>query len=207
MTLAATSDPDLFDGHFFRREPDGAVTDRHVITVFVSSPTEVVVTWPDGTKQPGTLTGGDGDGTEIDLAPGCVAFLADGGTDADCILVPESDTNVIVTPDPEMIPTQDEAMSYLCSVNVEELTNVVDDSADPYSTSVLQAALTTLGYDPGPVDGRYDQDSRDAVRAFQTDSGIAVDAQVGPQTWTALQETACLVPEDPAERGDEQPVD
>lgn len=202
MTLAATSDPDLFDGHFFRREADGAVTDRHVITVLVTSATEVVVTWPDGTKQPGVLTGGDGTDAEMDLAPDCVAFLSDGGTDADCVLVPESDTNVVVTPDPEMIPTQDEAMSYLCSVDVDELTNVVDNSADPYSTSVLQAALTTLGFDPGPIDGRYGPPSQDAVRDFQADAGLAVDALVGPLTWAALQDVACRISEDPA-----QPVD
>ena len=207
MTLAATSDPDLFDGHFFRREPDGAVTDQHVITVFVTSPTEVIVTWPDGTKQPGTLSGGDGTDAELNLAPGCVAFLADGGTDADCVLIPESDSASIAPPDPQTVPTTDEAMSYLCSVGVDELTNVVDSSSDLYSTSVLQAALTTLGYDPGAVDGHYGQASRAAVREFQTQAGLAVDAKVGPRTWTALQAAACQVPEDPAERGDEQPSD
>lgn len=207
MTLASTSDPDLFDGHFFRREADGAVTDQHVITVFVSSPTDLVVTWPDGIQQQGTLSGGDGSDARIDLAPGCVAFLVDGGSDADCVLVPESDSAPIPTPDPQAIPTQDEAMSYLCSVGVDELTNVVDDSADPYSTSVLQAALTTLGFDPGPVDGRYGRATRAAVRAYQSDAGLSVDARVGPRTWTSLQTAACQVPEDPAERGDDQPVD
>lgn len=204
MTLAATSDPDLFDGHFFRRESDGAVTDQHVITLFVTSRTRVEVTWPDGTTQPGTLSlEADGsEWTEIGLDPGCVGFLAPGGTSADCVLVPESDTVATSSPDSLDIPSQDEAMGYLCSVDVDELSAVVSSSSDPYSTSILQAALTSLGYDPGPIDGRYGRASQDAVREFQADAGIAVDAQVGPQTWTSLQSAACHLPEDPAQPQD-----
>lgn len=204
MSLTATSDPDLFDGHFFRREADGAVTDRHVITVVVTSRDTVDVRWPDGSTQPGSLAlEEDGsDRTEIGLASGCVPYLAVGGTDADCVLFPTDGNATGAPPAPLAIPTQDEAMSYLCSVVPGELAPVVDTSSDPYFTSILQAALTTLGYNPGPIDGRYGRASKAAVRAFQSDSGVTVDALVGPQTWTRLQTQACSVPEDPAQPGD-----
>lgn len=204
MTLTTTSDPDLFDGHFFRRESDGAVTDRHVISLFVTSRSEIELTWPDGTKQPGALTlEEDGsDLTEIDLAPGCVTFLAEGASTADCVVVPESDSSIIVAPSPQEPPTLDEAMSYLCSVGVTDLENVIDSGSDSFSTSVLQAALTTLGFDPGAIDGRYGDQTRVATLDFQQDAGITVDGRVGPQTWSSLQNAACAVPEDPAGPGD-----
>lgn len=204
MSLTATSNPDLFDGHFFRREKDGAVTDQHVITLVVTRRDAVEVTWPDGLAEVGSLAlEEDGsDRTEIGLAPGCIPYLADGGTDADCVLYPADDGGTVTPPSPLAIPTQDEAMSYLCSVGPSELERVTNASSDPYATSVLQAALTTLGYDPGPMDGRYGRETKAAVRQFQSDSGITVDALVGPQTWTSLQTKACSVPEDPAQRGD-----
>jgi hypothetical protein len=204
MRLDATSDPDLFDGHYFRRESDGAVTDQLVITIAVTSPANIEVTWPDGSARPGVLRLAE-DGatvTEIDLNPGCIAYLADGGTDADCVLMPESNALVPSSASPTALPSQDEAMSYLCSVDVDELSNVVGSASDPHSTSVLQAALTVLGYDPGPIDGSYGSSSKDAVRRFQADSALTVDAQVGPRTWTSLQAAACHLPEDPAQPAD-----
>lgn len=204
MSLTATSNPDLFDGHFFRKEKDGAVTDQHVITLVVTSRDGVEVTWPDGSSEVGTLAlEEDGnDRTEIGLAPGCIAYLVDGGTDADCVLHPMKDDGTVTPPSLQAIATQDEAMSYICSVDPSELAQVTDASSDPFSTSILQAALTTLGYDPGPIDGRYGRGTKAAVRQFQSDSGVAVDALVGPQTWTSLQTEACTVPEDPAQPSD-----
>ena len=83
-------------------------------------------------------------------------------------------------------------------VSITELANIVDSSSDPYSTSILQAALTTLGYEPGPIDGRYGRASKEAVRNFQSAAGIGVDSLVGPQTWSRLQTAACKLVEDPA---------
>jgi peptidoglycan hydrolase-like protein with peptidoglycan-binding domain len=50
----------------------------------------------------------------------------------------------------------------------------------------VQQRLNDLGYNCGPVDGVYGQQTRNAVMAFQKDHHLTVDGQVGPQTWGAL---------------------
>ena len=51
----------------------------------------------------------------------------------------------------------------------------------------VQAALLSLGYSPGPVDGVWGAKTEKAVRAFQTAKRLTVDGKVGPQTTKALQ--------------------
>ena len=46
----------------------------------------------------------------------------------------------------------------------------------------LQAKLTTDGFSPGPVDGRFGPLTRAAVARFQRADGLAVDGIVGPHT-------------------------
>ena len=46
----------------------------------------------------------------------------------------------------------------------------------------LQAKLTTRGFSPGPVDGRFGPLTRTAVQRFQRADGLAVDGIVGPRT-------------------------
>lgn len=52
----------------------------------------------------------------------------------------------------------------------------------------IQRRLRSLGYDLGPtgVDGAFFAKTVDAVRAFQTDSGLAPSAVVDDETWVAL---------------------
>ena len=50
----------------------------------------------------------------------------------------------------------------------------------------VQARLRELGYDVGPIDGRFGPRTGAAVRAFQHANGLTVDELVGPQTWAAL---------------------
>lgn len=52
----------------------------------------------------------------------------------------------------------------------------------------LQEYLNQLGYDAGAVDGEYGDNTEQAVRAFQTDTGCEVDGEAGPETLAALDE-------------------
>lgn len=56
------------------------------------------------------------------------------------------------------------------------------------STAVkgLQRRLTSLGYSPGPVDGRYGPLTKGAVIRFQAARGLRIDGIVGPLTIEAL---------------------
>lgn len=50
----------------------------------------------------------------------------------------------------------------------------------------LQERLNYLGYSCGVVDGIFGDDTKDAVKAFQAEHGLAVDGVVGPKTWSEL---------------------
>ena len=50
----------------------------------------------------------------------------------------------------------------------------------------LQRRLTSLGYSPGPVDGRYGPLTKEAVIGFQSAHGLRVDGIAGPLTMAAL---------------------
>ena len=50
----------------------------------------------------------------------------------------------------------------------------------------IQRDLTEAGYDPVYLDGQYGPLTARAVRQFQQDSGLVVDAEVGPDTRAAL---------------------
>ncbi|KAF4406247.1 serine/threonine-protein kinase [Streptomyces lycii] len=56
----------------------------------------------------------------------------------------------------------------------------------------VQCMLTKRGYSVGGagVDGEFGDDTRAAVRLFQSDRGLAVDGEVGPNTWRALRRTS-----------------
>jgi peptidoglycan hydrolase-like protein with peptidoglycan-binding domain len=50
----------------------------------------------------------------------------------------------------------------------------------------LQTLLTDRGYRPGPSDGVFGNQTRTAVKAFQSDKGLAADGIAGPATMGAL---------------------
>ena len=50
----------------------------------------------------------------------------------------------------------------------------------------VQERLIRFGYLQGTADGRYGEDTRDAVRLFQRRNGLPVDGRVGPATAAAL---------------------
>lgn len=57
------------------------------------------------------------------------------------------------------------------------------------AVAALQQGLQALGYNLGPkgVDGIYGPATTSAVRTFQTDAGIKVDGDAGPETANALK--------------------
>lgn len=48
---------------------------------------------------------------------------------------------------------------------------------------LIQSLLARIGYNPGPVDGVFGQQTQQAVIAFQRDNGLIPDGVVGPATW------------------------
>lgn len=209
LTLTRTGQPSLYDGRLSYQLPDGASTGVLFISLSVDGQARLTVRWPDGSERPGTLTiAGDGSTVEgIDLGDGCVATLDEDQVADNCTLhpgkvapsvTPSAVASGTPTPSSTTLPTVDEAMGFLCSTSVSDLAHVTSRAADPYTVAVLQHALTLAGHDPGGVDGNYGPSTERAVRAFQTESGLAVDGLVGPKTWTALQTRACTVAGDPA---------
>ncbi|NPV23776.1 peptidoglycan-binding protein [Bradyrhizobium sp. 81013] len=51
----------------------------------------------------------------------------------------------------------------------------------------IQRALRDLGFNPGPINGEYNDLTVAAVAAFQATKGLIVDGQVGPQTAKRLK--------------------
>ena len=68
---------------------------------------------------------------------------------------------------------------------------------DPAVVRELQQALTSAGYDPGPVDGTYGPRTEAAVVAFQQDNGLSADGVVGPETAAALNNAESTSPATP----------
>lgn len=51
---------------------------------------------------------------------------------------------------------------------------------------LIQQTLANMGYNPGPIDGIWGNQTKQAIRAFQRDQGLSVDGVVGPLTWHAM---------------------
>jgi len=63
---------------------------------------------------------------------------------------------------------------------------ILRPSAEGTAVSQLQRELQTLGYYNSAIDGKYGELTEAAVREFQADQQLTVDAIVGPSTWDAL---------------------
>ncbi|MGI6778922.1 MAG: M14 family metallopeptidase [Acetivibrionales bacterium] len=51
------------------------------------------------------------------------------------------------------------------------------------NVKLIQSLLARIGYNPGPVDGIFGEQTRQAVIQFQRDNGLIPDGIVGPNTW------------------------
>ena len=50
----------------------------------------------------------------------------------------------------------------------------------------IQTALKNAGFYQGNIDGEVGPMTREAIRQFQNNNGLAVDGKVGPKTWALL---------------------
>ncbi|MBE9061987.1 peptidoglycan-binding protein [cf. Phormidesmis sp. LEGE 11477] len=64
---------------------------------------------------------------------------------------------------------------------------ILRPSAEGSAVSQLQRELQTLGYYDSTIDGKYGELTEAAVREFQADQQLVVDAIVGPSTWAAIR--------------------
>ena len=62
----------------------------------------------------------------------------------------------------------------------------------------VQLTLSSLGFDPGGVDGKFGPATDKAVRAFQASRGLTVDGRVGPATQSALFRAPASPPAGPS---------
>ena len=61
--------------------------------------------------------------------------------------------------------------------------------ANRIDTEYLQQSLRSLGYHPGPADGRFGISTLRAVVAFQRTANVLDSGMVNPETWAALEAT------------------
>ena len=55
------------------------------------------------------------------------------------------------------------------------------------SVKLIQSLLSKIGYNPGPIDGIFGQQTKEAVISFQLDNGLIADGIVGPVTWNLFE--------------------
>ncbi|WP_323784468.1 peptidoglycan-binding protein [Thalassovita sp.] len=59
-------------------------------------------------------------------------------------------------------------------------------AGNPVSRLMVEQALSQTGFDPGPVDGIFDNRTRGALKSFQQSTGLAVTGYVSQQTMVGL---------------------
>ena len=104
----------------------------------------------------------------------------------------------------------------LTGVLYENAESAVSENSDPVPTTgkptvrkgskgdavkELQTMLLKLGYDLGPcgIDGDFGKATEAAVRSFQSDHRLAVDAVVGKNTWAELEKSVNAISVKPSE--------
>jgi hypothetical protein len=100
----------------------------------------------------------------------------------------EPDTTT-TSPVPESPTTTTPAVDDASSFVLPEGTKLQREGEnDPALVSQLQEALAEAGFDAGPADGTFGEQTEAAVVAFQQANGLSVDGRVGPETAEALNQ-------------------
>lgn len=68
----------------------------------------------------------------------------------------------------------------------KEAVPAAPDQSDDSLPAQVQRALKQRGYDPGPLNGRLDPQTREALLLFQKDQGLDANGRIGVQTLDAL---------------------
>lgn len=63
---------------------------------------------------------------------------------------------------------------------------VLDIGSQGTDVMEIQSLLKKIGYNPGPIDGYYGPQTRDAVISFQKDNNLIPDGIIGPQTYKLI---------------------
>lgn len=84
-----------------------------------------------------------------------------------------------------LLPTATPAATGVGTITSDR-TTWVREGASGATVSDLQQKLKDAGFDPGPIDGKFGAQTREALLKFQQSKGIGVDGIVGPETRAAL---------------------
>lgn len=112
-------------------------------------------------------------------------------TQATAIFCPKATAPTEVAQMPEDGTTSRGAVVALCRTPVSQLPDLIFAGDSPYWTEVVQVLAASEGIRVGPIDGQYGPQTVTGVRELQRRAGVADDGQVGPITWSALQQYFC----------------
>ena len=107
--------------------------------------------------------------------------VSSSGLNVDSLSVAEADSligNIVVNAEAEPLVVQ------------EEIAVVVPQDSRSFPDAIaIQAALKNLGLYTGKIDGKIGPKTKEAVREFQRQNGLAADGKVGPKTWAVLKKS------------------
>ncbi|MDG4860996.1 protein kinase [Streptomyces sp. T-3] len=130
-------------------------------------------------ESPGSGTGDGEGGTQDDPTEGGTTTSGGGG----------SGGGTATTPAPTKTPDKPATPPWISQCTYYSGTAITRYGDTGQRVVQVQCMLTKRGYGVGSsgVDGEFGKDTTSAVKRFQTDKGLEVDGEVGPNTWAALR--------------------
>jgi lysozyme family protein len=84
------------------------------------------------------------------------------------------------------VPAQKSGLVITPSTTLPTLSRILRWGEKGKEVKALQTALNVLGLNAGAVDGEFEDQTEEAVKAFQLRADLLVDGEVGPIVWQAL---------------------